>query len=56
MTSQLQSLSITEERARIAREMHDGVAQVLGYLNIQVQTLEALLKQGKKEALQTELS
>ncbi len=56
MTSQLQSLSITEERARIAREMHDGLAQVLGYLNIQVQTLEALLKQGKKEALQTELS
>ncbi|MBE3145365.1 MAG: hypothetical protein IMZ61_15810, partial [Planctomycetes bacterium] len=55
MTSQLQSLSITEERARIAREMHDGLAQVLGYLNLQVQTLEALLKQGKKEALHAEL-
>jgi signal transduction histidine kinase len=56
MTSQLQSLSITEERARIAREMHDGLAQVLGYLNIQVQTLEALLKQGKNDALEAELS
>lgn len=56
MTSQLQSLSITEERARIAREMHDGLAQVLGYLNIQVQTLDALLKQGKKEALKAELA
>jgi len=55
MTSQLQSLSITEERARIAREMHDGLAQVLGYLNLQVQTLEALLKQGKQEALHAEL-
>jgi len=55
MTSQLQSLSITEERARIAREMHDGLAQVLGYLNLQVQTLEVLLKQGKQEALHAEL-
>ncbi len=55
MTSQLQSLSITEERARIAREMHDGLAQVLGYLNLEVQTLDALHKQGKNEALSTEL-
>ncbi|MBE3118235.1 MAG: hypothetical protein IMZ50_05690, partial [Candidatus Atribacteria bacterium] len=55
MTSQLQSLSITEERARIAREMHDGLAQVLGYLNLQVQTLEALLKQGNQKALHAEL-
>ena len=55
MTSQLQSLSITEERARIAREMHDGLAQVLGYLNLEVQTLNALQKQGKSEALTTEL-
>jgi len=55
MTSQLQSYSITEERARIAREMHDGLAQVLGYLNIEVQTLDALLKQGRKEALEAEL-
>jgi signal transduction histidine kinase len=55
MTSQLQSLSITEERSRIAREMHDGLAQVLGYLNLQVQTLDALLKQGKQKDLAMEL-
>ena len=55
MTSQLQSFSIIEERGRIAREMHDGLAQVLGYLNLQVQTLETLLKRGKQEALQAEL-
>lgn len=55
MTSRLQSLSITEERGRIARDMHDGLAQVLGYLNLQVQTLDALLKQGKQKALKTEL-
>jgi nitrate/nitrite-specific signal transduction histidine kinase len=55
MTSQLQSLSITEERARIAREMHDGLAQILGYLNLEVQALDALQKQGKSEALTAEL-
>ena len=55
MTSQLQSLSIVEERARIAREMHDGLAQVLGYMNLQVQTLGTLLQQGKSEQLQSEL-
>ncbi len=56
MTSQLQSLSIIEERGRIAREMHDGLAQVLGYLNLQVQTLGSLLKQGKPEKLEAELT
>jgi signal transduction histidine kinase len=55
MTSQIQSLSVTEERARIARNMHDGLAQVLGYLNLEVQTLEALHQQGKDEILSTEL-
>ncbi len=55
MMSRLQSLSIVEERSRIAREMHDGLAQVLGYLNLQTQTLGSLLNQGKKEALQNEL-
>lgn len=55
MTSQLQSLSIVEERGRIAREMHDGLAQVLGYLNLEVQTLGSLLSQGKTEKLQSEL-
>ncbi|MGD8749869.1 MAG: histidine kinase [Anaerolineales bacterium] len=55
MTAQLQSLSVIEERTRIAREMHDGLAQILGYLNLQVQTLESLLNQGKPEMLLTEL-
>ncbi len=55
MTAQLQSLSILDERGRIAREMHDGLAQVLGYLNLQVQTLGTLLKQGKEQQLQEQL-
>jgi len=55
MTSQLQSLSISEERARIARDMHDGLAQILGYMNLQVQTLNALLKRGDQESMAGEL-
>lgn len=55
MTSQLQSLSVSEERTRIAREMHDGLAQVLGYMNVQVQTLDAYLQQGKLDRLQIKL-
>jgi signal transduction histidine kinase len=55
MTSQMQSLSVVEERARIAREMHDGLAQVLGYLNLQVQTLDVLLQKGKMDNLSKEL-
>jgi signal transduction histidine kinase len=44
MTKRVQSLVIYEERTRIAREMHDGVAQILGYLSLEMQTLEALLE------------
>jgi signal transduction histidine kinase len=55
MTSQLQSLSIIEERGRIAREMHDGLAQFLGYLNLQVQTLKSLEEQDKRENFRAEL-
>lgn len=56
MTSQLQSLSVVEERGRIAREMHDGLAQILGYMNVQIQTLDALLKRQKWEAVGSELA
>jgi len=55
MTSQLQTLSITEERSRIAREMHDSLAQILGYLNLQVQTLEVMHQQSNWNALRDEL-
>lgn len=55
MTAQIQSLSVIEERGRIARDMHDGVAQVLGYLNLQLQTLDMLWKQKKTELFESEL-
>jgi signal transduction histidine kinase len=50
LAANLQSLAVTEERSRIAREMHDGLAQILGYLSLELQTLTALVRQGDSKA------
>jgi len=42
-----ESLAILEERERIAREMHDGLAQVLGALHLQLSRAQELLKAGE---------
>ncbi len=55
MASRIQSMAVVDERTRIAREMHDGLAQVLGYLSMQVQALEALTRQGNVEGVLEEL-
>jgi nitrate/nitrite-specific signal transduction histidine kinase len=44
---QVQQLAILSERGRIAREMHDGLAQVLGYLLLSSRTLANLLSSGR---------
>ena len=46
---QVQDAAIVEERERIAREMHDGLAQVLGYMNTQVLALRRLLQSDATE-------
>lgn len=38
---QVREMTIQEERQRIAREMHDGLAQELGYLYLKIEKLEA---------------
>ncbi len=55
MAAREQSLAVVEERGRIAREMHDGLAQILGYLSLEMQTLEVLILQGKQDAVLAEL-
>jgi signal transduction histidine kinase len=40
-------LAVLEERERIARELHDGLAQVLGYINTQALAVKKLLSSGR---------
>jgi signal transduction histidine kinase len=44
---ELQVLAVQGERERIAREMHDGLAQVLGYVNTKSQAVEEMLAAGR---------
>jgi signal transduction histidine kinase len=44
MAARLQSIATLEERSRIAREMHDSLAQLLGFLNLELQTLEKYIQ------------
>lgn len=45
----VRELAITEERERIAREMHDSLAQVLGYVITKAQAVQEFLKRGQSE-------
>jgi signal transduction histidine kinase len=47
LEERLRDLAVAEERERIAREMHDGLAQVLGYVNTKSQAVEHLLEAGR---------
>lgn len=46
---QVADLAVAQERLRISHEMHDGLAQILGYVNTKVQAAELLLKREKTE-------
>ncbi|MCL5960834.1 MAG: GAF domain-containing sensor histidine kinase, partial [Chloroflexi bacterium] len=52
---QVQSRAVRDERDRIAREMHDGLSQVLGYLNLQTKAVDQLFEQGRFAEAQVEL-
>ncbi|MEN8171685.1 MAG: ATP-binding protein [Chloroflexota bacterium] len=41
--------AIIEERERLARELHDGLAQILGYINTEIMTIRLLLNKQKIE-------
>lgn len=46
---QLQSLALNEERLRIAREMHDGMAQMVAYVIAKAQAVQAHLDRDRRE-------
>ena len=49
LQARLRELAVVAERERIAREMHDGLAQVLGYVNTKSQAIEELLVAGRPD-------
>ena len=48
-------VAVVEERERIARELHDGLAQVLGYINTQTMAVRKLLSMGRVEEADCQL-
>lgn len=52
---QAQALATAEERLRIAREMHDGMAQVLAYVITKAQVVREYLNQSKTEEASKQL-
>lgn len=52
---QVATLAVAEERLRLAREMHDGQAQVLAYVNTQAQVVREHLRRGREEQAGAEL-
>jgi signal transduction histidine kinase len=47
--SELRQRAIVEERERIARELHDGLAQLLGYVNTKAMAVRLMLKNRRLE-------
>ncbi|MCB1032680.1 MAG: GAF domain-containing sensor histidine kinase [Acidobacteria bacterium] len=55
LARQKQALAVAEERLRISREMHDGMAQILGYVNNKAQAARAYLDRGNLEQATAQL-
>lgn len=53
--NRLGQMAILEERYRLSREIHDGLAQTLGYLGLQAERLESLMTAGRVQAALQEL-
>jgi DNA-binding NarL/FixJ family response regulator/signal transduction histidine kinase len=49
LIDQQRAMATLEERERLARELHDGLGQILGYVNIQSQVIQRSLEAGKYE-------
>jgi signal transduction histidine kinase len=52
---QVANLAVAQERLRIAHEMHDGIAQVLGYVNTKVQAATEYLRRDNAEEATVQL-
>ena len=55
LSQKLQHMAVVDERERLGREMHDGLAQTLSLLGMQVGQARILLGSGDTEGVATEL-
>lgn len=53
--SQVRQRAIIEERERIAGELHDGLAQVLGYVSTKASAVRVLMEQNQLKAAEKQL-
>ncbi len=56
LEARLRELAVVEERERIARELHDGIAQVLGYVNTKSQAIDGYLAGGHVAEARTQVA
>ncbi len=52
---ELRQRAIVEERERIARELHDGMAQLLGYINTKAMAVRLLLQKHQQKVAEEQL-
>ena len=55
LLQQQRSLATLEERERMGRDLHDGLGQVMGSINLQAQAAQTLLNDGQTEVAQANL-
>lgn len=56
LTAKVRKLAILQERERISREMHDGLAQTLGLLNVQIEMAKGAVAAGRWQDASDELA
>jgi signal transduction histidine kinase len=56
LEARLRELAVVDERERIARELHDGIAQVLAYVNTKSQAVDAYLEGGRVPEARAQLA
>lgn len=50
IAEQQRAVAAFEERERLARELHDGIGQTLGYINMETEAVRELIRQGDEES------
>jgi nitrate/nitrite-specific signal transduction histidine kinase len=56
LEARLRELAVVDERERIARELHDGIAQVLAYVNTKSQAVDVFIEAGRIDEARVQLA